>query len=174
MTNKNNIVLVGLMGTGKSTVGQALAERLGWTFVDTDALIEQERGMAIREIFARYGEAAFRQAETETIERIMEGERQVVATGGGAVLAAANRQAMTRTGYVVRLAASAETIIERVRHDRNRPLLSGDLEQRVRAIMEERRHAYDFADAAVDTTGLDVADIVGLIVSQWEAGAVQR
>lgn len=161
-----NIVLVGLMGTGKSTVGSALAERLGWTFIDTDEQVEAAEGMSISDLFAERGEAGFRLAETAMIKQTMEGERQVVSTGGGAVLKAENCEAMRRGGLVVALTASEETIIERVRHDRTRPLVQGNVAERVRHLMETRRHAYDFADLKIDTTGVRVEEIVERIVAR--------
>ncbi len=163
-----NIVLVGLMGTGKSSVGQALASKLNWVFEDTDAAIERAQGMSITRMFAELGEPFFRQAESETIERTLQGVHQVIATGGGAVLTERNRMLMQRGGLVVALKASAETIIERVRSDQSRPLLQGGVEERVRHIMESRRHAYDFADLHVDTDGKTVGQIVDEICSRLE------
>lgn len=157
------------MGTGKSTVGSALAERLGWTFVDTDERIEAAEGMRITDIFAQRGETGFREAETRVLEQTLSGSAQVVATGGGAVLKPHNCEAMKRGGLVVALTADAETIIGRVKHDRNRPLLQGDLEQRVRSLMAARAHAYDFADLRLETSGVPVADIVDQMISKLQA-----
>ncbi|SDC79208.1 shikimate kinase [Paenibacillus sp. UNCCL117] len=164
---KRNLVLIGMMGTGKSTVGHELARRLGLAFVDSDAAVEAEQGMTIKEMFAALGEAAFRTAETAALTAILAREGQVVATGGGAVLAEANRTAMKDGGFVVALAAGAETIIRRVSEDRNRPLLQGDVGERVRAIMESRRHAYDFADLRIDTDGRSVENIADEICRRW-------
>ncbi|KEQ27361.1 shikimate kinase [Paenibacillus tyrfis] len=163
-----NIVLVGMMGTGKSSVGQALASRLNWVYEDTDAATERAQGMSITRMFAELGEPFFRKAESETIERTLQGRHQVVATGGGAVLAEQNRILMQRSGLVVALKASAETIIERVRSDQSRPLLQGGVEERVRHIMESRKHAYDFADLHVETDGKSVGQIVDEICSRLE------
>lgn len=168
----DNIVLVGFMGTGKTTVSQALvAELQGWTAVDTDLFIERQEGMAIPEIFARRGETYFRQAESRVIAEVMQHTRQVVATGGGAVLAEANRKWMTRNGFVVALTAAAETIIERVRRDENRPLLHGDVAERVHKLLQQRKNAYDFADIKIDTTGLTVEQVVRLILRERASAA---
>ncbi|WP_309299331.1 shikimate kinase [Paenibacillus sp. YYML68] len=167
--NKRNVILIGLMGTGKSTVGIALAERLGYRFVDTDARIEEVSGMSIKDMFAELGEAAFRLQETACINNVLADEAQVVATGGGAVLAEVNRQTMLEGGLVVALRASAETIIQRVREDGNRPLLAGDVEERVRAIMESRKHAYDFAHLSIQTDGLAVEEITDRIEAGWRS-----
>ncbi|TVY06755.1 shikimate kinase [Paenibacillus cremeus] len=165
-----NLVLVGLMGTGKSSVGQALAEKLKWRFVDTDAAIEAGEGTSISSIFAERGEPAFRAIESKTIESAMRGVDQVVATGGGAVLAEQNRSWMKEGGLVVALTASADTIIERVSKDTNRPLVQGNVAERVHKIMAERKHAYDFADLMIDTTGLPVQAIVEQIEARLMAG----
>ncbi|SFL48690.1 shikimate kinase [Paenibacillus sp. 1_12] len=155
-----NVVLIGFMGSGKSTVGKALAERLGWEFVDTDQRIEERQGMTISDMFGTLGETAFRLAESETLDFVLEQSSQVISTGGGAVLAERNRQSMRKDGYVVALKASVETIIERVRHDQSRPLVQGDVEERVHTLLETRRNAYDFADLIIDTTGASVEEIV--------------
>jgi shikimate kinase len=162
---RSNVVLVGFMGTGKSTVGQKAAAMLGWKFVDSDELIVQKAGMPIPDIFAQRGEAAFRTIESEVIREAMQGREQVLATGGGAVLAEENRAWMQKNGLVVALTAPASVIVERVRNDRNRPLLQGNVEERVAALMEQRRNAYDFADLMIDTSEMNVEEIAAKIVA---------
>jgi shikimate kinase len=164
---QKNIVLVGFMGTGKTTIGRRLAERLQWTFADTDASIEQRAGARIPEIFAQHGEAYFRQLEEGVIKDIMLGSKQVVATGGGAVLAETNRLAMLGGGFVVALTATPETIIDRVKNDKNRPLLQGNVEDRVHSLLEQRKEAYGFAHLMIDTTSLDEEEIVSLILAAY-------
>ncbi len=161
---KDNIVLVGFMGTGKTTVGRVMAERLGWRHIDTDRIIETEEGMSIPDIFSGRGEPYFRRKESEVIKRVMEKKGQVISTGGGAVLAAANRERMMNNGFVAALTASLETIVRRVGKDENRPLLQGNSEERVRRLLEERKFAYDFADIKIDTSQLSVNDIVDAIL----------
>ncbi|WP_028549395.1 shikimate kinase [Paenibacillus sp. UNC451MF] len=165
---KSNIVLIGFMGTGKSTVGHALAARLGWQFVNTDDVIEEQQGMSISDMFAKLGEPVFRQVESEVIQASLDGISSIVATGGGAVLAEQNRNVMKENGYVVALTANAETIIERVSQDQNRPLVQGDVAERVHTLLEVRKHAYDFADRTIDTSELTVEEIVNLIVSDMK------
>ncbi|GIP32882.1 shikimate kinase [Paenibacillus sp. J2TS4] len=160
----SNLVLIGFMGTGKSTVGLALSGKLGWSFVDVDAKIEEKEGRTIPEMFAQNGEAYFRQVETAVIADIMQQNRQIVSMGGGAVLAAGNRARMSSNGLVIALSASVETIIERVRADQNRPLLQGNLEERVASLMEQRKNAYDFADIHINTDNMPVQDIVAAIL----------
>ncbi len=171
---KDNVILIGFMGTGKSTIGRLLAERLGWTYADSDARIEQEQGVTIPALFERDGEAGFRELETEVLLRIMAEGRQVIATGGGAVLAERNRRAMLDNGFVVTLQASKEAIIARVSGDTGRPLLQGNLEERVTTLMENRKHAYDFADFIIDTTGLQPDDIAARIVQAREQAFRQQ
>jgi shikimate kinase len=153
---RNNIVLVGFMGTGKSTVGRFLAEKLSWDLVDTDHYIENQEGMTIPELFSTKGEAYFREAETQAIREIMGRTKQVVETGGGAVLAETNRTCMKQNGYVVALTASLETILLRVGGDRNRPLLQGKASEVVPQLLERRKHAYDFADLRIATDRLRI------------------
>lgn len=168
---KSNIALVGMMGTGKSTVGVALASRLGWTFVDSDSEIERVEESKISEMFATSGEAYFREVESRVLNEILNGEKQIVATGGGAVLADANRKVMKENSLVIALTAPAEVIIDRVKQDRTRPLLQGNLEERVHTIMEARKHAYDFADVQFDTSQYTIDELVDVIL-QHAAGHV--
>ncbi|WP_135547443.1 shikimate kinase [Paenibacillus cymbidii] len=160
----HNIVLVGFMGTGKTSVGGVLAGKLGWRLVGTDEEIERREGRTIPELFAGPGETYFRDVESGVIADVMSRSGQVVATGGGAVLAPRNREAMRAGGIVVALTASAETIIARVNRDSNRPLLQGNAHETVPQLMEKRKHAYDFADVTVATDGLTVEQIAETIV----------
>mgnify|MGYP002479914912 CR=1 FL=1 len=162
---RNNIVLVGFMGTGKSTVSRLLADKLdGWTAVDTDLLIEEREAMTIPDIFAKYGEAHFRRTESRVIAEVTSRMRQVIATGGGAVLDPGNRERMLAGGFVVALTAAMETIIRRVRSDENRPLLHGNVEERVKNLLEARKNAYDFADIKIDTTDLTADEVAETIL----------
>jgi shikimate kinase len=164
----DNIVLIGFMGTGKSTVGRMLAEALGWTYTDSDDRIVTAQGVTIPDIFERDGEAGFRAIESDVLKRVMYEGQQVIATGGGAVLAEANRIVMKDNGYVVALKAEKAEIIARVSGDHGRPLLQGDLEQRVTQLLESRKTAYDFADLIVDTTGLTPEQVVERIMAARE------
>ncbi|NOV03313.1 shikimate kinase [Paenibacillus planticolens] len=160
----SNLVLVGFMGTGKSTVGRKLAERLGWTFQDSDAVLEEEQQTSIADLFRQHGEAHFRALESKTLENLLARQGQIVATGGGAVLAEENRACMLRNGFVVALKASPETIIQRVSSDTSRPLLQGNLEERVHTLLEQRKSAYDFAHTVIDTSELTTEQIVEIII----------
>ncbi|RKP55631.1 shikimate kinase [Cohnella endophytica] len=150
------------MGTGKSTVSRILSERLGWESIDTDEEIERLAGKPIRQIFAEDGEPAFRDWETKVLERVLEKDKQVVATGGGAVLRERNRSILLSGGWVVALTADKESLIRRVTSAAaagTRPLLEGDAEERVTSLLESRRHAYDFAHASVDTSDRSPSEV---------------
>lgn len=159
--NKDNIVLIGFAGTGKTTVSKLLAARLsGWHVVDTDALIEAREGKTIPELFSGQGEAYFRSVEQQVIADVMQRSQQIISTGGGAVLHEENRQWMTQHGWVIALTASVETIVARVREDTNRPLFHGGVEERVRKLLQDREHAYDFAHHKIDTTLMTAEEVV--------------
>ncbi|WP_339255978.1 shikimate kinase [Paenibacillus sp. FSL P2-0136] len=164
-----NIILVGMMATGKSTVGAILAEELDYELVDLDAVITGREGRSIADIFAEGGEQAFRSIESAVLHEMLQGERKVISTGGGAVLAPGNAEVMLEHGFVVALTASEDTIIERVSGDENRPLLAGNAANRVRSIMEQRREAYRFAHCTVDTTELNVAEVSQYILLRYRA-----
>jgi len=117
------IILIGLPGSGKSSIGRRLARRLGVSFADTDAVIEESLGCSIRTFFERESEARFRDIEQETLAQLIAQQRGVLATGGGCVLREANQRAMREGGYVIYLHSSPETIFRRLRNDTKRPLL---------------------------------------------------
>lgn len=165
-----HIVLIGFMGTGKSTVGQLLAQRLGYAVVDMDAEIERREGRLIRDIFAEEGEGAFRKAESDTLSEILSrSEVQIIATGGGAVLAEQNREAMLSNGFVIALTADTADIIQRVGNDPARPLLQGNAADRVHKLLLERKHAYDFAHLTLNTTGLTAQQVADKIWDSWRS-----
>lgn len=160
-----NICLIGFMGTGKTTLGQLLANQLGWAWVDTDNLIEKEAGMAIPEIFATKGESVFRQMETEALEKLAGVKQHIITTGGGIVLKPRNVELLRQLGWVVGLQASVEAIVKRVGEASSRPLLEDNPEMRIRALLEQRKYAYDFADQTIDTTELSVSQVLERIIS---------
>jgi len=149
-----NIVLTGFMGTGKSTVGRRLAARLGWRFVDTDALIEERAGKSVAAIFKDQGEAAFRQMETALAKELAGEKNLVIATGGKFMLAAENARALAAS-CVFCLTAAPEEILARVMADGPalRPLLAGDdPEGKIRRLLAEREAGYA-CFPAIDTSG---------------------
>jgi shikimate kinase len=122
-TSTSNIYLIGMMGSGKTVTAKALAELLNYTFVDIDAEIQTKEGRSIPEIFAESGEPYFRDAESSVLEHFSKQAKQVIATGGGVVLREANVRRMKETGKVVLLDASVESLWQRVRYSKDRPLL---------------------------------------------------
>ncbi|MGI6574535.1 MAG: 3-dehydroquinate synthase [bacterium] len=150
-----NIVLIGFMGTGKSVVGRELAGQLGWRFIDIDREVEEKAGITISQIFERYGEDYFRQLEADTIRKVMAANKQVIATGGGAVLSADNRECMRARGIIVCLEATAQIILERIGKENHRPLLrNGDPWKRICQLKEQRETYYQKADYTIDTASL--------------------
>ena len=156
---KRNIILVGMMGTGKSTAGTLVAETLGYEFIDLDHAIVEHEGRSIPEIFTDKGEAYFRRVETGILKTVLQTEGKVISTGGGSVLAPCNTSMMLENGFVVALTATAEDIISRVGSDENRPLLAGNAEEQVKRLLEQRKDAYLFAHYTVDTSGLSAAQV---------------
>jgi shikimate kinase len=150
---QRTVVLVGLMGAGKTSIGRRLATRLGLPFVDADAEIEAAAGESIADIFARHGEQAFRDGERRVIARLLDRPPHVLATGGGAFLDADTRAKISVSGVSVWLRAGIDTLLSRLGKSRTqRPLLSqGDLRERVTRLMDERYPVYAKADITIDT-----------------------
>ncbi len=164
------IFLIGLSGSGKSTVGRILAERLGWEFADSDRELESASGRTVAEVFGDDGEGTFRTFEAKTLQEMAKREPIVVATGGGAPTNQTSRQAMGG-GFVVWLAASPERAAERLAADpetEERPLMGGDPLARLRALQAERIDLYRGADAAVDVDALSPEMVAGEIAQLWE------
>lgn len=168
------LVLVGLPGSGKSTVGRQLAKRLGLSFTDTDHAIEQRIDCSIREFFEREGEGPFRDIEEAVIDELARGGAGVLATGGGAVLRPANREHLRAAGHVIYLRSTPEELFRRLRHDTNRPLLQvSDPLARLRALYEERDPLYrETAHFVIDTGRPSVPTLVNMIVMQLELAGV--
>lgn len=162
-----NIILIGMMGTGKSTVGRLVADTLGYALIDLDAEIERMDGRSIPEMFEADGESYFRDVESAALCSVLLRKGIVVASGGGAVLRPENCEAMKRDGWVVALTADAASIVERVRGDANRPLLAGDVEDRVGRILDERKDKYLFADVMVDTVGRSAEEVATDILTHY-------
>ena len=170
-----NIALTGMMGSGKSSVGIALAECLGWRFVDTDAAIVAATGRAISEIFATEGEEAFRNLETSALCNAVAGEQAVIATGGGAILRLRNREILWSRCWVVWLAASPAEHARRVLQSERRPVLDrySDPVEGARELLAAREPFYSLAHHTVDTTGLTIDGVVSAIYSAWQDLATQ-
>jgi shikimate kinase len=161
-----NLVLIGMSGAGKSRVGRLVAERLRWRFVDTDAEIERRTGRAVPEIFAAEGEARFRALEHDVVARVTRRSGAVIATGGGAILDPANRDALFTSNLVVCLQASPEQIARRLAHSRERrPLLEGDDPLgAIRALQERRAPLYALAHCTVTTDDRTLGEVAAEVI----------
>ncbi|NNM81232.1 MAG: shikimate kinase [Burkholderiales bacterium] len=167
---ENNIYLVGLMGAGKTTVGKLIAKQTGKEFHDSDLEIKCKTGVSIPYIFEVEGEAGFRARETAAIQELVRQENIVLATGGGAVLSAENRQLLKENGTVIYLRATVNELWARTRHDRNRPLLqTGNPQAKLAELYEIRDPLYrEVADLIVDTSRQNVRFLVNQILQKLE------
>ncbi len=143
-----NIFLVGFMGSGKSTVGKILAQKLNKRFLDIDTLIEEKEGKSIRDIFKTKGEKYFRKKEKEEIEHIVQKKGFIVSTGGGLGADIENMEKMKRNGTVIWLDVSLEEILKRCGNDKNRPLLNQPIEN-IKKLFEKRKDVYSKADIRI-------------------------
>lgn len=168
--SRRNIIIMGFMGTGKTTVGKQLAARLGLTFVDMDHMIEERAAKPISRIFAEEGEPAFRRMERALVQELCGREGLVVGCGGGVVLNPDNIADYARTGLVVCLTATAEVIYKRTAQERHRPLLEEqDRFQRIVDLLEKRRALYAAVPNPIDTTTLTPEQIVARIEALYRA-----
>ncbi len=162
-TPPKNIVLIGFMGSGKSTVGRELHQRLGYPLIDMDHVIEQRAGKPITAIFAEDGEQKFREMETQLLEELADptATRRIISTGGGVVGRQENRELLRLLGYVVWLHAPTSVILDRTSKNRDRPLLhTDDPATRVEALLTERKPLYaETAHLKVETAGLDCKEL---------------
>jgi shikimate kinase len=163
---RRSVVLVGMMGAGKSSVGRRVALRLSIPFVDADTEIEKAAGMAITDIFAIRGEAEFRAGEARVILRLLEGGPQVLATGGGAFINPDTRAAIAAKGISIWLKAEPDVLMKRIKRRQDRPLLhTADPAATLRKLLEEREPVYALADLTVQSREVTHDRIVDEIVS---------
>lgn len=160
-----------MMGSGKTTIGQQVADRLGRPFHDTDQMIEDMAGMPITNIFEQEGEPGFRWREAEALRIAARDGEAVIATGGGVLTQPENRLFLKSSGTVVWLRASVETLLDRIGQTRDRPLLRGvDRRTALEKLLEERTTAYaEVADFTIDTDELDAEQAAVLIEAMWNA-----
>ena len=168
------IALIGLPGSGKSTVGRQLARRLQLPFLDSDHVIEERIGCAIRDYFEREGEASFRDVEESVIDELTLQASGILSTGGGAVLRPANRLHLHERGHVVYLRSSPEELFRRLRHDTSRPLLQvADPLGRLRDLYAQRDPLYrETAHFVIETGRPSVATLVNMIAMQLELAGI--
>jgi len=166
---KKNIFLTGFMGSGKTSLGKILAERLKVDFYDTDELVSSWQKLSVKEIFKRYGESFFREREREALKFLAEKEQGtcVISTGGGAVLREENRLLMKNSGLVVFLDVSPQEAYKRLKGTEDRPLLEVENPlEKIRALLEERKPFYDKADISVNTAGKTLPEVAAELLKK--------
>jgi len=171
VSKQNNLFLIGLMGAGKTTVGKQLAKQLGKTFYDADHVIEERTGVKVAVIFELEGEAGFRKRETAVIEELTQLDDIVLATGGGAVLLAENRDALQNNGYIIYLRATVNDLWRRMRNDKQRPLLQNvDIRTKLDQLYQQRHPTYtEIANCIVDTGKQPAAVLINQIKKTYQA-----
>ena len=165
-TEMENLLLVGFMGAGKSTVGRKLAQLTGWEFVDLDALVEREALCTIKEIFKNHGEKTFRKKESAALASLVDQKNKIIATGGGIVGSAENWTLMKRIGPIVYLQVCWGTILERLSGCDDRPLFNMQEINRVRQLFESRLPLYEKADKIVVSDG-KLPEAVSMEIYEW-------
>lgn len=179
MSQRQNIVLIGFMGSGKSSIGRLIAQKFGFQFVDTDAVVVERAGRPIPEIFQRDGEEHFRTLETAALESLMHLRRCVIATGGGVILRERNRQLLSELGFVVLLTANEDVIFERVSRNTRRPLLqTPNPRETMVKLLAERQPLYEAtAQWTLDTGGFSHDQAANAVIAEarhafaWQGGA---
>ena len=166
-----HLYLIGARGSGKSSVGAVVAARLGWPFFDADTVLEADAGLTIRDIFAAEGEGGFRDRESATLRKLSAGEPAVIATGGGVILRAENRELLRATGIVVWLNAPAELLWDRISIDpttaARRPNLAGGGPDEVKGLLAVREHLYAATAHAVVDASRSPEGVAGDILAAW-------
>jgi len=161
------VVLTGMMGAGKSEVGELLAEQLGYEFIDTDKLIEKQQNKKITQIFKDVGEDGFRNIESKVIQDLEGSKSKVISVGGGAVIRKENRILLQGLGHVVYLKATPRELYYRLKNDTTRPLIQVDNPQKeFERILEERSMAYAQCDITVDTEEIGVDEVVDQLIDE--------
>lgn len=163
-----NISLIGMMGCGKSTIGKQLSKKLkNYTFIDTDEEIVKSQGCSINEIFASNGETFFRELESKTLENILKNDNQVISTGGGIVKSEFNLKQLKENSIVVYLKADSNTLFERVKNNKDRPLLNVDnMQEKIIMLLKERSSKYEQAHFTIDTNNKNIDIIINEIVQK--------
>lgn len=159
----DNIILVGFMAVGKSTLGKLLAQRLGWIFLDTDQEIEGKTGLTIPEIFQRFGEARFRLEENMLVNSLKGASQTVIATGGGMIINPENFRILNNLGIMIHLDAPLELVLQRVKIEQERPLLNRSRDE-LEKLWCERRTVYRQADISLDTADKGIEETVDEIL----------
>lgn len=172
---ERTVVLIGLMGAGKTTVGRRLAKRLDVPFVDADAEVERAAGCSVNDIFECYGEAAFRDGERRVIARLLEKEPHILASGGGAFMNADTRESIREHAVSVWLYADIATLVGRVKKKDSRPLLRGKAPEKVLGDLAKQRYpVYALADIRVESSGGPHEDVVEAVIDALAERSIAR
>lgn len=163
--NNKNIVLIGFMGVGKTSVGRLLSQKINYNFIDTDFEIEKESSMTVEEIFSKYGEEYFRELERRVVAKVSKYSNTVVSTGGGTVLNFENIQMLRQNGFIFLLKAFPETILKNIQRQGNRPLLKEkEGIKRIKDLLKEREEKYKYFDYEISVDNLSVEQIVDRMI----------
>jgi len=163
---RENIIITGFMGTGKSVIAKELARKLKMKFIDMDRIIEEGQGMSIADIFSRYGENYFRQQENKLVKELSQKENMIIATGGGTLLSSDNARILGQRGQIICLYADSRTIYYRVKKRNNRPLLKGEnVLSEIDRLLEKRKKIYDNIKLKIDTTNLNIQEVTDKIIA---------
>jgi len=166
----SNIVLIGFMGTGKTTVGQQISKELRMPMVDTDTMVEVDNQMIIGEIFDRYGEGCFRNLETATVRKVSKFKSHVISTGGGVVLRFENLNLLQENGLLFCLRATPEEIFQRVKDESRRPLLKDpDPPNKIRQLLQARQAHYQRIEHQIETTNLSIEEVTNQIIGIYQS-----
>lgn len=162
---RENIIITGFMGTGKSIVAKELARKLKMEFIDMDQVIEERQGMSISDVFGRYGENYFRKQENKLVKELSQKENIVIATGGGTFLSSDNAIILGQKGKIICLFADSQVIYNRVKRKNNRPLIKGNnILNKINHLLEKRKKIYDNFHWKINTTNLSVQEVVDKII----------
>ena len=166
--NSSNIIFIGFMATGKSTIGKLLASQLGKVFIDTDNLLEEKHETSIDQIFKKFGEEQFREYEREIIHSLTDTQNHVISTGGGAVTYKDNFEILKSMGTTISLIASIPTIAQRITNDSgNRPLLEGsNLEDKISTLLQKRAFYYINSDIMINTDSMTIENVIDVILGE--------
>ncbi len=166
----SNIVLIGFMGTGKTTVGQQISKELWMPMVDTDTMVEVDNQMIIGEIFDRYGEDYFRNLETAAVRKVSKFKSHVISTGGGVVLRFENLNLLQENGLLFCLRATPEEIFERIKDESRRPLLKDpDPPNKIRQLLQARQAHYQHIEHQIETTNLSIEEVTNQIIGIYQS-----
>lgn len=163
---RKSIIITGFMGTGKSVVAKELARKLKMEFIDMDRIVEERHGMSISNIFDRYGERYFREQENKLVKELSRKENIVIATGGGTLLSSDNARILNQRGQIICLYADSQTIYNRVKRKKDRPLLNGEkILDKINHLLKERKKIYDNIKWKIDTTNFTPREVVDKIIN---------